>query len=63
MKKITSIALRAVGLAMGIAIIVLSALGALNVSSGVSMLGIGLAALALNSLQESSTPTRETSKE
>lgn len=52
MKKITTIALKGIALAMGVAIIVLSTLKTLDLNSGVSMLGIGLAALALASFQE-----------
>ena len=42
--------LRAVALAMGVAVAVLSALNGLDAGSGLSMLGIGLAALALSAL-------------
>lgn len=52
-KNISKIALKGVGLAMGIAVIVMSTLNTLDIGAGVSMLGIGLAALALVSLQES----------
>lgn len=52
MKKITTIALKGIALAMGVAIIVLSTLKTLDLNSGVSMLGIGLVALALASFQE-----------
>lgn len=52
-KNITTIALRGIALAMGVAIIVMSTLNTLEINAGVSMLGIGLAALALASLQES----------
>lgn len=51
-KNITKIALKGIALAMGIAIIVMGTLQTLDVNSGVSMLGIGLAALALASFQE-----------
>ena len=51
-KNITKIALKGIGLAMGIAVIVLSTLKTLDVNSGVSMLGMGLTALALASFQE-----------
>lgn len=51
-KHITKIALRGVALAMGVAVIVASTLKSLEVANGVAMLGIGLAALALVSLQE-----------
>lgn len=39
-------------MAMGIAVIVMSTLNTLELSNGVSMLGLGLAALALASFQE-----------
>lgn len=51
-KHITKIALRGIGLAMGIAVIVLSTLKTLDKNAGVSMLGFGLAALALANFQE-----------
>ena len=41
---------RCVALAMGVAVAVLSALNGLDAGSGLSMLGIGLAALALSAL-------------
>jgi hypothetical protein len=51
-KKISKIALKGIALAMGIAVIVMSTLKTLDVSDGVSMLGMGLAALALSNLQD-----------
>ena len=51
-RNIIQIALRGVALAMGVAVIVTSTLKTLEVANGVAMLGIGLAALALASLQE-----------
>jgi hypothetical protein len=51
-KNITKIALKGIALAMGVAVIVMSTLKTLDVSNGVSMLGMGLAALALANLQE-----------
>ena len=51
-KNITKIALKGVALAMGVAVIVMSTLKTLDVNTGVSMLGMGLAALALVSLQD-----------
>jgi hypothetical protein len=44
--------LKGIALAMGIAVIVMSTLKTLDVSAGVSMLGMGLAALALASFQD-----------
>ncbi|HQU36263.1 MAG TPA: hypothetical protein PLR65_06740 [Anaerolineales bacterium] len=51
-KNITKIALKGVALAMGVAVIVMSTLKTLDVNTGVSMLGMGLVALALVSLQD-----------
>jgi len=50
-KRITSIVLKGIALAMGIAVVVLNTLGSLNVGSALTMLGIGLFTLALASLQ------------
>jgi len=51
-KKGTKIALKGIGLAMGIAVIVLGVLKTLEINSAISMLGFGLTALALASFQE-----------
>lgn len=51
-KNITRIALKGIAMAMGITVIVMSTLKALDINNGVSMLGFGLAALALASFQE-----------
>lgn len=51
-KNVTKIALKGIALAMGIAVIVLTTLETLDVLTGVSMLGIGLTALALANFQE-----------
>ncbi|HNS01260.1 MAG TPA: hypothetical protein PKM78_02630 [Anaerolineae bacterium] len=51
-RNIVQITLKAVALAMGVAVIVMSTLKTLDVATGVSMLGMGLAALALVSLQD-----------
>lgn len=51
-RQITKIALKGIAIAMGIAVIVMSTLDTLELSNGVAMLGMGLAALALASLQE-----------
>jgi len=51
-RNIVKIALKGVGMAMGVAVIVMSTLKTLDASTGVSLLGIGLAALALANLQE-----------
>lgn len=47
---IISLILRAIGVAMGIAVAVLSILGALDTRSAMVMLAIGLASLSINSL-------------
>lgn len=44
--------MKGIALAMGIAVIVTSTLKTLDVTAGISMLGMGLTALALASLQE-----------
>ena len=49
---ILKIALRGIAMAMGIAVIVLSTLKTLDVNTGVSMLAMGLTALALANFQE-----------
>ena len=51
-KNIPKIALKGIAMAMGVAVIVMSTLKTLDVNAGVSMLGMGLAALALANLQE-----------
>lgn len=51
-KQISKIALKGIAMAMGIAVIVMSTLNTLELSNGVSLLGLGLAALALASFQE-----------
>ena len=51
-QKLISLALRAVPLAMGIAVTVLAVLGQLDSKSGMSMLGIGLACIAVYLLQD-----------
>lgn len=50
--QICSIALTGVALAMGITVIVMRTVDSPELSSGVSMLGLGLDALALASFQE-----------
>lgn len=51
-RNITKIALKGIALAMGVAIIVMSTLKTLEINAGVTMLGFGLAALALANFQE-----------
>ncbi len=51
MKKVNSvcgIALRGIGLAMGIAVVVLSILDSIEIQSAITMLGIGLMCLSLS---------------
>ena len=50
-KNITKIALKGIALAMGVAVIVMGTLKTLDMAAGVSMLGIGLTALALANFQ------------
>ena len=50
MEDIISLILRAVGVAMGIAVAVLSILSGLETRTGMAMLGIGLAAIAIDTL-------------
>lgn len=52
MKNIVSVVLKAVGLAMGVVVIVLSILGTLTPETGFILLGIGMAALGLATLQK-----------
>jgi hypothetical protein len=51
-KTITKIALKGIALAMGVAVIVMGTLKTLDINTGISMLGFGLAALALTNFQE-----------
>ena len=50
MEDIISLILRAVGVAMGTAVAVLSILSGLETRTGMAMLGIGLAAIAIDTL-------------
>ena len=45
--------LKAVALGMGVAVIVLNTLGELDIDTAVTLLGLGLSALALAGLQKS----------
>lgn len=49
---ILDLVLKVVPLAMGVGVVTLSALGQLEVQSGLSMLGIGLFCMALRTMQE-----------
>ena len=51
-ENLLEIALRAVPLARGVAVVVTSALGTLNITSAVSMLGIGMACLSVAMLRK-----------
>ncbi|GAB4544089.1 MAG: hypothetical protein Fur002_16970 [Anaerolineales bacterium] len=51
-KKLTALVLKAVGMAMGVAVIVLGILKAADVETSVTLLGIGLFALGLAALNE-----------
>jgi len=51
-KKIVTLALKAVGLAMSVAVIVLNALKVMDIESQVPLLAIGLFCLALVMMQE-----------
>ncbi len=50
--KMVTLILRALALAMGVAVVILHILGAADVGTMVLLLGIGLLALALTFLQE-----------
>jgi hypothetical protein len=54
-KRISSIALKGIALATGVAVIVLSTLSSLAIGSAITLLGLGLAALALESIQREKT--------
>lgn len=51
-KRITSLALKGIALAMAVAVVVLHTLGSLPSQSAIAMLAFGLAALALESIQK-----------
>ena len=52
LKTLTDMIVKAVALAMGVGVIVLSILNELDVNSGLSMLGMGLALLAITSFKK-----------
>jgi hypothetical protein len=60
--KIVTLVFKAIGLAMAVAVIVLSLLGATTVTTQVGLLGIGLFGLALASLQQGE-PDEQVSKD
>jgi len=51
-KHIISIALKGIAIAMGIAVIVMNILGTLATGTGLTLLALGLAALAISALQK-----------
>ena len=51
-EQVLEVALKAIPMAMGIAVTVLAILGELDLQSGFSMLGIGLACLAVRELKQ-----------
>jgi hypothetical protein len=51
-KRIFSIALKGIAVAMGVAVIVLNILGTLTTETAITLLSIGLIALAIAALQE-----------
>ena len=51
-EQVLEVALKAIPMAMGIAVTVLAILGELDMQSGFSMLGIGLACLAVRELKQ-----------
>ncbi len=50
-KRISSIALKGIALATGVAVVVLSTLGSLAIRSAIKLLGPGLATLAFESMK------------
>ena len=52
-KNIIDTVLKAVALGMGVAVIVLNTLGSLSADTAMTLLGIGVAALAIVGLQKS----------
>jgi hypothetical protein len=51
MNRLIQTIFKAVAVALGIAVIILNILGTLSMETAVTLLGIGLAALAISSLQ------------
>lgn len=51
MKKIINLICRCVGLGMGVAVVVLNILEKLNINTAITMLGIGLFAIALSLIE------------
>lgn len=55
-RALIAMIMRSVALAMGIAVAVLSRMGMLDVQDGLGMLGIGLACLAIPTLNNNDSP-------
>jgi len=51
-KNIVSTSLKGIAVAMGVAVIVLNILGTVNANTAITLLSIGLTALAIESLQK-----------
>lgn len=51
-REITSLVFRALPLAMGVAVVVLSCLGSLEAQTAIPMLGIGLASAGISMLEK-----------
>jgi hypothetical protein len=51
-KKLISTVLKGIAVAMGVAVIVLNTLGTLTIDTAITLLGIGLTALAIAALQK-----------
>jgi hypothetical protein len=51
-KNIVSTSLKGIAVAMGVAVIVLNILGTVTVNTAITLLSIGLTALAIESLQK-----------
>jgi hypothetical protein len=50
-RRIATIAFKGIAVAMGVAVIVMNILGTLTINSAITLLSLGLAALAIASLQ------------
>ena len=60
-KQIVSLVCRAVGIAMGVAVVVLNILNKLQVSDAITMLGIGLACISISLLQNDKEDSKKMS--
>ena len=54
--KVTALILKAIGLAMGVAVVVLNIMGEANLETSVTLLAIGLLAMALGSFTDIKEP-------